>query len=471
MIDRLRRSSIRLQFIAVALFTIPVIIVCIIALLPEPLIFYNEKMLTAKRAQMELIVNQLRSAGNDSDLERLVSSTAPLGIELKVLPWSALNGGRERQGDVPVISDELRSVLPDDLEAITLEDTPGSEKVAVRLDAMRALVVGFSSAYSSPSFFSLILEFIVKVSILMLPMLLLVLYMGYMITSPLIRFAEAAKGLRLDDSEEESFAAEGAQEIRTLATSLNNMRSRIRKMVDDRTRMLMAVSHDLRTPLTRLRMRVERLRDAESREAMLADVATLTAMIEDSLQYLSSTATTELSRKVDISSLLQTIASEFGDLGHVVSYSGPDRLVYLCRQKALVRAITNIVENAVKFGTVVSLELRGDGRGGAVIVVNDNGPGLEDGLHDKALEPFFKADTARGSSANGGFGLGLSIADEIVRGHGGSLSLANLSPHGLRVTMELPRQTIAAASAADPGDKAPAGNGRALEQNAIVLKN
>jgi signal transduction histidine kinase len=259
-----------------------------------------------------------------------------------------------------------------------------------------------------------------------------------MITSPLVRFADAAKRLRLDGNEGEQFTAEGARELRTLATALNNMRHRIRKMVDDRTRMLTAVSHDLRTPLTRLRMRVERSKDPASREAMLADIDNLTTMIEESLQYLSSTVTAEPPRKVDISSLLRTIASEFCDLGHDVIYCGPERFGYVCQQKALIRAITNIVENAVRFGTKVAVELRNSPQGGAVIIVNDNGPGLEEGLREKVLEPFFKVDEARSLNSNSGFGLGLSIADEIVKGHGGSLLLENIVPHGLRVTIQLP---------------------------------
>ena len=441
MIERFRRASIRLQFIAVALFPIPLLIVCIIAILPEPLIFYNEKLLMVRRTQVEMIVTQLRNADDNSDVENLVSSSAPLGLDLKVVPWSAVSRSHVRQADPDVISDGLRRVLPADFEVVALENTAGTEShdtVAVRLDALRALVISFSNSYNSPSFFSLVVEFIAKVTIVMLPLLLLVLYMGRMITSPLVRFADAAKRLRLDDNEEELFTAEGAKELHTLATSLNNMRRRIRKMVDDRTRMLTAVSHDLRTPLTRLRMRVERSTDSASKEAMLADIATLTSMIEESLQYLSSTATAEPLRKVDISSLLQTITTDFSDLGHDVSYSGPERFGYMCKQKALVRAVTNIVENAARFGTVVRIELHNNSRGEVQIIVSDNGPGLEDGLHEKVLEPFFKADESRTPNSNSGFGLGLSIADEIVKGHGGSLLLENISPHGLRVTIQFP---------------------------------
>lgn len=441
MIDRFRKASIWLQFIVFASVPVPLIVIGIIAILPEPFIFHNEKMLMVKGAQIELIVNQVRSARNDVEVENVVRASASSGLELKILPWSDVSSEGARQTDDHLVSDELQGVLPADFEAVVLENTPdgeGHSTLAVRLDALRALVIGFSGADVSPSSFSAVVEFIAKAIVLMLPMLLLVLYISRMITSPLVRFADAARKLRLDGNDEAQFTAEGAKELRTLAMSLNNMRQRIRKMVDDRTRMLTAVSHDLRTPLTRLRMRVERSKDPASREAMLADIDNLTTMIEESLQYLSSTAIVEPLRKVDISSLLRTITSEFCDLGHDVIYSGPERLRYLCQQKALIRAITNIVENAVRFGKKVTVELRYSPHGGALIIVSDDGPGLEEGLQDKVLEPFFKADEARSQNLNSGFGLGLSIADEIAKSHGGSLLLENISPHGLRVTVQLP---------------------------------
>ncbi|CDZ63891.1 sensor histidine kinase [Neorhizobium galegae] len=445
MIGRFRKASIRTQFMVFASI-VPLLVLCLIAILPEPFIFQNEKMLIGKGAQIELLVHQVRGARNDAEIEHLVRASASSSLELKVLPWSDISSELARQTDDHLISDALQDVLPADFEAVVLENTSdgeGHSTVAVRLDAQRALVIGFAGADVSSSSFSAVVEFIAKANILMLPILLLVLYISRMITSPLVRFADAAKRLRLDGNEGEQFTAEGARELRTLATALNNMRHRIRKMVDDRTRMLTAVSHDLRTPLTRLRMRVERSKDPASREAMLADIDNLTTMIEESLQYLSSTVTAEPLRKVDISSLLRTIASEFCDLGHDVIYCGPERFGYVCQQKALIRAITNIVENAARFGTKVAVELRNSPQGGAVIVVSDNGPGLEEGLQDKVLEPFFKVDEARSLNSSSGFGLGLSIADEIIKGHGGSLLLENVLPHGLRVTLQLrPVETI-----------------------------
>lgn len=467
MIDWFWKASIRLQFIVFAWIPVPAIVVCIIAILPEPFIFQNEKLLMTKGAQFELLVTQFRNAGNEAEIENLVRSSAPLGFELKVLPWSDVSGEEGRQTDDHLLSDELRRVLPADFEAVVLENTQGDgghSTLAVRLDAPRALVIGFSGVDIAPSAFGAIVEFIAKALILMLPMLVLVLYIGTMITSPLVRFADAAKRLRLDGDEEELFATSGAKEIRTLATSLNNMRRRIRKMVDDRTRMLTAVSHDLRTPLTRLRMRVERSRDAASREAMLADISTLTTMIEDSLQYLTSTAAAEAPRKVDLSSLLQTIASEFSDLGHNVIYQGPERFAYLCKRKAMIRAVTNIVENAVRFGTTVSIELHNNSRGNVEIVVCDDGPGLDNDLYEKVLEPFFKADEARTPNSGSGFGLGLSIADEIVKGHGGSLLLDNAPPQGLRVTIRLPSAHVVS----NPTSNTSTTNGKALAREVLA---
>ncbi|MBB5535634.1 sensor histidine kinase [Rhizobium giardinii] len=467
MIDRFRKASIRTQFVVFASIPVPLIVICIIAVLPEPFIFQNEKILMVKGAQIELLVNQVRSARNDGEVENLVRASTSSGLELKILPWSDVSREEARQTDDHLISDELQDVLPADFEVVVLENTSdgeGHSTLAVRLDALRALVIGFAGADISPSSFSAVVEFIAKASILMLPMLLLVLYISRMITSPLVRFADAAKRLRLDGNEEEQFTAEGAKELRTLATALNNMRHRIRKMVDDRTRMLTAVSHDLRTPLTRLRMRAERSKDPASREAMLTDIDNLTTMIEESLQYLSSTATAEPLRKVDISSVLRTIVSQFCDLGHNVIHCGPERFGYLCQQKALIRAITNIAENAVRFGTKVAVELRNSPQGGAVIIVSDNGPGLEEGLQHKVLEPFFKADEARSRDSNSGFGLGLSIADEIVKSHGGSLLLENILPHGLRVTIQLPPAQVVQ----HQSSMAAAAKGEALGRKALA---
>lgn len=224
MIGRLRRASIRTQFMVFASI-VPLLVIFLIAVLPEPFIFQNEKMLMGKGAQIELLVYQVRSARNDDEIEHLVRASASSSLELKVLPWSDVRGELARQTDDHLSSDALQDVLPADFEAVVLENTSdgeGHSTIAVRLDAQRALVIGFTGADVSPSSLSAVAEFIVKASILMLPMLLLVLYISRMITSPLVRFADAAKRLRLDGNEGEQFTAEGARNfarLRPLSTT------------------------------------------------------------------------------------------------------------------------------------------------------------------------------------------------------------------------------------------------------------
>ncbi|WP_456855843.1 sensor histidine kinase [Bradyrhizobium sp. USDA 4501] len=199
--------------------------------------------------------------------------------------------------------------------------------------------------------------------------------------------------------------------------------------------MLAAISHDLRTPLTRLRLRTERVGDDTLRPAMLGDIAKMTRMINETLEYLREDARSEAASFIDLPSFLQTICSDFADMGHAVSYAGPARLPYACRPRALSRAATKIVENAVKHGSKVAVTLRPMEAGHIEIEVADDGPGIPPALHDKVFEPFFKADSAR---QEGGFGLGLSIAQDIAKRHGGSIALSLREPSGLLVSMLLP---------------------------------
>jgi signal transduction histidine kinase len=146
--------------------------------------------------------------------------------------------------------------------------------------------------------------------------------------------------------------------------------------------------------------------------------------------------------RIDLASFLQTICSDFADVGHAVSYAGPPRLTYACRPRALSRAITNIVENAVKHGRNVTVGLSRTTPDQIEIEVLDDGPGIPSALRTKVFEPFFKADDAR-SRDNGGFGLGLSIARDIIKRHGGGIEMRPREPSGLRVLLVLPPKHLA----------------------------
>jgi signal transduction histidine kinase len=161
-------------------------------------------------------------------------------------------------------------------------------------------------------------------------------------------------------------------------------------------------------------------------------------MLSETLTYLRDDARTESTLFVDLPSVLQTISTEWTDLGKAVTYDGPGRLTYRCKLSAITRAINNLVDNAVKFGTQVWITLEELPDGQVQIDVVDDGPGISEANRDRAFEPFFKADTARGTKGKEGFGLGLSIARRVIEDHSGKIELLESVPHGLRVRIRLP---------------------------------
>src|SRR3546814_479535 len=172
--------------------------------------------------------------------------------------------------------------------------------------------------------------------------------------------------------------------------------------------MLAAISHDQRTPLARLQLRAERIADQELREGMLREIAQVTRMLDFTLNYLREDVRSESASRIDLPSVLQTICAEFADVGHAVSYEGPGRLTWTCRPSVLTRAISNVIDNAVKHGSEVTVALRTRNDGAVEIDVADDGPGIASSLREKVFDPFFKGDNARSSAKRSGFGLGRS---------------------------------------------------------------
>jgi signal transduction histidine kinase len=257
------------------------------------------------------------------------------------------------------------------------------------------------------------------------------------LTAPLSRFAQAAAGFSLD-RDAAPLPEKGSYEVRTAARAFNRMQARIRRMVEDRTRMLAAVSHDLRTPITRLRLRAEFIEDETTRAQMLRDLDQMSAMIHAALSYLRDGQSAEARSLVDLASVLQTICDEFTDVGHTVGYEGPDHLLAAVRADEVNRAVVNLVENAVKFGTCAVVRLRPIASESVEIDVVDDGPGIPDPDKDAMLQPFARGDVARGMNGPSGFGLGLSIARAVAEAHGGELTLHDAQPSGLIARLRLP---------------------------------
>jgi signal transduction histidine kinase len=266
---------------------------------------------------------------------------------------------------------------------------------------------------------------------------LLGLWAARMLAAPLSTFATAAEEFSLNGSAA-PLPERGPEEIRSVARALNRMRERIGALIDDRTKMLAAISHDLRTPITRLRLRSEFIEDDNHRRHMLRDLDQMRSMLEAVLSFLRNDRRLEAMTLTDIATTVQLVADQFADIGHMVTYQGPPHAMAMARPDDLHRAVTNLVENAVKFGTEANITLAVS-PDGATIDVADDGPGISDAEKGAMLQPFVRGDDARNMDHEAaGFGLGLSIARAVVLAHGGEMTLRDRQPHGLIVRISLP---------------------------------
>jgi signal transduction histidine kinase len=273
---------------------------------------------------------------------------------------------------------------------------------------------------------------------------LLGLWAAYALTAPLSAFATAAENFSLNGAAT-PLPERGPAEIRSVAKALNRMRERMTALIDDRTKMLAAISHDLRTPITRMRLRAEFIEDGGHRSHMLGDLDQMRSMLEAVLSFLRNDRRLEAMTLADIPTTLQLVADQFADMGHRISYQGPQHAMATVRPDDLHRSITNLVENAIRFGAETTIRLIAS-PDHMTIEVEDDGPGISDARKAVMLEPFVRGDEARNMDEASGFGLGLSIARAIVLAHGGELSLHDRQPHGLIVRVRLPTRQSAASS-------------------------
>lgn len=229
----------------------------------------------------------------------------------------------------------------------------------------------------------------------------------------------------------------GSPELDAIAGSFNEMQHRLKRFVDDRLQMIAAISHDLRTPLTRLRLSAEYLTDPEQRRLVLADIDDMEAIVSSTLTFASQQLAKEPTGTVDLASLLISICDTASDAGCAVTYDGPDHAHIACQPVAIRRALANLIDNGCKYATSVRVALR-ETPDTLRVVITDDGPGIPADQVQAALRPFVRLETSR-NRATGGTGLGLTITDEVVRTHRGTLAFAAAPPHGLEVTVTLPR--------------------------------
>lgn len=261
------------------------------------------------------------------------------------------------------------------------------------------------------------------------------LFIARRMARPMAQLADAAERFGLGRAQQ-ALPEQGPREIRNTVRAFNRMQSRLQRHIEERSQMLAAVAHDLRTPITTLRLRAEYIEDREMRDKTLATLAEMEAILSATLAFARDEGADEVSRPTDLAVLLQTLIDDQQDLGADATYQGPDRLGVSCRPVALKRAFGNLIDNALKYGECVRVRLQ-DRADQVEILIDDDGPGIPDDQLDAVLTPFHRVETSR-SRETGGIGLGLAMANTIVLAHGGTLTLHNRTEGGLRVTVRLP---------------------------------
>lgn len=279
-------------------------------------------------------------------------------------------------------------------------------------------------------------QFLLSMGIMAIVILAVSVWAVRRVTAPLAEVSAAAERLG-NDLNASPMPETGTIETRQASRAFNTMQARLRSLINNRTRMLAAISHDLRTPLTLLRLRVENVENPQERDKMLATIAEMDSMVGMILQFARDETITETRRPTDIAALVQSIVDDMADAGMPVRMQPVGPIIYNCRPDALKRAIRNLLDNAIKYGKVASVAIKTAPKT-IEIVIDDEGPGIPEQELSRVFEPFYRLEDSR-NRETGGVGLGLAIAQSIVQAHRGELVLSNRPAGGLRVRIALPR--------------------------------
>jgi signal transduction histidine kinase len=256
---------------------------------------------------------------------------------------------------------------------------------------------------------------------------------------PVKQLVAAAQGWRAEQ-EPTPVPERGPLEFRTIASAFNDMQGKINQFVKARAELVIALSHDLRTPLTRLRLRAEYIEDSEQRQRMLDELHFMELLTDQIQSFGSFNPRNEAIEKVDLAVLLITLCDDRNDAGAVVEYSGPAHLPFACRPTAILRAMMNLVDNAVKYSDYAYVSIENQPNG-VHIIIRDSGPGIPEEELEKVFQPFYRVDASR-SRETGGLGMGLSVARAIILEHLGNIVLRNRRPNGLEVEVFLPLRPL-----------------------------
>jgi signal transduction histidine kinase len=275
----------------------------------------------------------------------------------------------------------------------------------------------------------------IGVVFLILSIVMVTVAATFQLSRPIRNFTEALRRFGTDPRAS-PLPETGPAELRVTIAAFNATQKQVQRFVEDRTVMLAAISHDLRTPLTKMRLRGELIEDEDQRLRLFRDVDDMQAMVDSALSFFRESMDDEETTRFDLPELLRTITDDLSDHGISVPYEGPAHLTYVGRPLALKRAFTNLIDNGVKYGNRARVELRVTGKH-ITIFVRDSGPGIPSSERERVFAPFFRLEGSR-NRLTGGVGLGLTSARTILRAHGGDIVLRNQPEQGLEVEVLLP---------------------------------
>lgn len=267
---------------------------------------------------------------------------------------------------------------------------------------------------------------------------ILIIWVSNTIINPLVELAKQADTFPTDENIKFKLLPQGPVEVRNLKRSIIRTQDRILKMISAQKYMIAALSHDLRSITTRLKLRAEFIQDNEVRSKIHHDIKIMEEMLNKNLQYLQADHRRENFSLLDIDSVLQTVTNEFCDAGINIEYSGGSHQKVMGFLPDMIRVFTNLVENAARFGKNISITISKPKNRFITIEVVDDGPGIDPEIVETVFEPFVRGNIGRTLDEDGGFGLGLSIVETIIKNHNGNIYLHNKRPHGLVVSVSLP---------------------------------
>lgn len=262
-------------------------------------------------------------------------------------------------------------------------------------------------------------------------------------TRPLNTLADAAEALGRN-IHRPPLDEHGPLEVQRAARAFNTMQARLTGYIRDRTRILAAMSHDLKTPITRLRLRAELIDDAQMRSKVVRDLEEMEAMVSGTLDFMRGLENEEAAQPIDVNALAHSLQSDMQDMGSEVAIEGAALAPYVGKPQALKRCLTNLVDNAIKYGSRARVSIA-DSAQRLAIRVQDDGPGMPEAELERVFEPFYRLEESR-NRETGGTGLGLSIARSIAESHGGSVALRNRPQGGLEASLTLPRAQTGASA-------------------------